>query len=272
MIMSASGQLEPSIGSILDKVITEDQQQSLFASLANNGEVSAGTWGYSSPNHRHIVFCADDGRTNEMRSALIAAKRWAIMGEGVYKNEAPEQCFIMRVDDFYNLLPYIRDYMQDQESVLRLGHLKAKNWRDAHLIYGAQYANGPDVRTDLIAHDARCVFAGTFMSVTEEVARASTGYTKVNGHYYTVIYNPPHNMEERKERAITQAMANAYVELAARNAKYAAKHGCWRKSTQAVQALLFTQLQGATLENGHVIDGNWFENVLKEHNAGKVVH
>lgn len=253
------------------KLTDDELDQKLFAKLANNGEVSDGTWGYSSPNHMHIVFCADDGRTNEMRSALIAAKRWAIMGEGVYKNAAPEPCFIMRVADFYNLLPYIRDYMQDQESVLRLGHLKAQNWRDAYLIYDVGKVGGPDVRIRNPT-DARWEFAGTFMAVTEEVARASTGYTKVHGHYYTVIYNPPHNREERKERAITQAMANAYVELAARNAKYAAKHGEWRKSTQAVQALLFPQLQGATLENGHVIDGNWFQNVLKEHNAGKVVH
>lgn len=271
MIMGSSGNWSQNSGVIWAVPIAEAQQQKLFDKLATNDASSDGTWGYSSPNHMHIVFCADAGRSNEVRSALIAAQRWAVMGEGVYKNEAPEPCFIVRVDDFYNLLPYLRDFMQDQESVLRLGHLKAQNWRDAHLIYGVQKPLAPDVRTVGIEDD-RCEFAGTFMSVTEEVAKAQTGYTKVHGHYYTVIFNPPHNEEERKERAITQAMANAYVELAARNSKYAAKHGCWRESTQAVQALLFPKLQGATLENGRVIDGDWFQKVLKEHNAGKVVH
>lgn len=266
MNMGSAGHWIKGSGAIKVAQIAQDQQRKLFEKLSTNDATSDGTWGYSSPNHRHIVFCADTGRSNEVRSALIAAQRWAVMGEGVYKNEAPEPCFIMRVDDFYNLLPYLRAYMVDQESVLRLGHLKAQNWRDAHLIYGVQKPLAPDVRTVGI-EDERCEFAGTFMSVTEDVAKAQTGYTLVNGHYYTVIYNPPHNEEERKERAVTQAMANAYVELAARNAKYAAKHGEWRKSTQAVQSLLFPQLQGATLENGHVIDEAWFQEVLKTNNV-----
>ena len=267
MIMGASVMAEPKAAANAwlawaDAILEDRKKQSLFANLANNGEVSDGTWGYSSPNHMHIVFCADDGRTNEMRSALIAAQRWAIMGEGVYKNEAPEPCFILRADDFYNLLPYIRDYMQDQESVLRLGHLKAQNWRDAHLIYGSQHADGPDVRT-VCVEDARCVFAGTFMAVTEEVAKAQTGYTKVHGHYYTVILNPPRNMEESRERAITQLMADAYLELAARNRKYRDKHGLWRKSTIAVTGRLYAAMNGQVLENGKTLDDEWFQDELR---------
>lgn len=261
MIMGASGSLVPHIGQVWGRLIAEEREQKLFAGLANNGEVSDGTWGYSSPNHMHIVFCADDGRTNEMRSALIAAQRWAIMGEGVHKNEAPEPCFILRADDFYNLLPYIRDFMQDQESVLRLGHLKAQNWRDAHLIYGVQKPLAPDVRTVGIEDD-RCEFAGTFMAVTEEVAKAQTGYTKVHGHYYTVIFNPPRNMEESRERAITQLMADAYLELAARNRKYRDKHGAWRRSTQAVTGRLYVAMKGQVLENGKTIDDKWFQDEL----------
>jgi len=262
MIVGAGGQWVPNRGVVLTHLIAEDQQQKLCDSLANNGEVSAGTWGYSSPNHMHIVFCADEGRSNEVRSALIAAQRWAVMGEGVYKNEAPEPCFIMRVDDFYDLLPYLRDFMQDQESVLRLGHLKAQNWRDAHLIYGVQKPLAPDVRTVGIEDD-RCEFAGTFMAVTEEVAKASTGYTLVHGHYYTVIYNPPHNEEERKERANTQLLADAYLELAARNRKYRDKHGSWRKSTAAVTSRLVVALKGQVLENGKAVDDKWFQGELR---------
>lgn len=265
MIMGASGSRVPHIGQVWGRLIAEEREQKLFAGLANNGEVSDGTWGYSSPNHMHIVFCADDGRTNEMRSALIAAQRWAIMGEGVYKNEAPEQCFILRADDFYNLLPYIRDYMQDQESVLRLGHLKAQNWRDAHLIYGSQHADGPDVRTVGIEDD-RCEFAGTFMAVTEEVAKAQTGYTKVHGHYYTVIFNPPRNMEESRERANTQLIADAYLELAALNRKHLNKHGEWRKTTQKVAGRIVPALTGQVLENGHTIDLQWFADNIKRIN------
>lgn len=262
MIMGADGQWVPNSGQVWGRLIAEDCEQKLFEKLSTNDATSDGTWGYSSPNHMHVVFCADAGRSNEVRSALIAAQRWAVMGEGVYKNEAPEPCFIMRVDDFYNLLPYLRDFMQDQESVLRLGHLKAQNWRDAHLIYGVCKIAGPDVRTVSIA-DTRCEFAGTFMAVTEEVAKASTGYTKVHGHYYTVIFNPPHNMEERKERATTQLLADAYLELAARNRKYRDKHGSWRKSTQAVTGRLAVAIRGQVLENGKTVDDKWFQDELR---------
>lgn len=164
-------------------------------------QTTPGIHGYSSPNTVDVLFCADPGMENELlRRMQIAGVVPIAVGVGVYKGGEPEPVYAVTAQEFLTLTREgwsgsITDCIRQQESILRLGKLKAMNWRDAALVY---------LNNGCVHNRSKMESVGTWLEVTKEDAEKCDGYSLFSGHYFTTQLNPPDCEEERKERETTQ--------------------------------------------------------------------
>lgn len=209
-----------------------------------------GIHGYSWPNTTHILFCADEGKTQElMRRMLAAGVVPDAVGIGTYKGGAPEVVYAVSSKQFLELtspsLPWcITDCIENQESVLKLGHLEAMNHREATLIY---LENG-SIPSRKEAVRPTTEYLGTWMEVTREEALEAHGYSMFNGHYYTTQNNPPDCEEERKEREVTQMIFDL------RTALFKKVGGRSSKDEGRLLKNSWDMLMGKTLPDGRIIN------------------
>lgn len=168
-----------------------------------------GIHGYSSPNTVDILFCADPGMDHELlRRMGLAQIAPLAVGIGVYKGGEPEVVYAVTAQQFVTLTNTgwpgsIAECIRQQESILRLGHLKAMNWREASLVY----LNNGEWRSGTYES------VGTWLEVTKEEAEQCEGYSVFNGHYFTTQLNPPDCEEERKAREVTQMVFDLRTSL-----------------------------------------------------------
>ena len=233
-------------------------------------EQSTGVWGYSGPNPRHVIFCADLGYHDITVRIIQQQNLWAKQGTGAYKG-VNEQCIIMQVRDFMFIRDLIQGCIRRQESVLRLGTLGSQNWRKADLIYNP-LLNDIE-RVDNTASD--CEDVGTWHEITQKEAVGRVAFTAVDGHYYGTDYNPPRTEQDKIERHEAQVLFDLHVAAlvllkVARGRKKSAK--------DIPAALFYCDQDGpfkhnnglhAMLASSNVLEGRVLENG-KTFNAGMV--
>lgn len=192
-----------------------------------------GTWGYSNPNDEHMIFCVDPEYYTMFRAqfaSLIVAE-----GTGIWEDEV-EPCFAMRADVFRRIWrnhPYL---FAKQKAFMELGYLKARNWRTARIIINAE-----PMITEVL---------GTWLEVTESVAKAQAGWSMFNNRWYTVMNNPPDCIEEENEREETQII----YDLRAMLYYLANEINHYPRGYADIMRRSFDILPGRTLENGVRID------------------
>lgn len=159
----------------------------------------AGVQGYSSPNGRTVLFCADDTLSNAVVATVLTQLGIPfVQGHGCYKGQI-EQCFAVDYDLFYQqAYVKIKPYIENQETFMILGYLRAMNWRDADLVWQ---------ETGFVEH------AGTWHEVTD--ITGLDGWSWFNGHHFAVEHNPSPDDGSTKERKDAQMIFDLRNELAA---------------------------------------------------------
>lgn len=150
---------------------------------------TAGVHGYSSPCPDHVVFSVSP----DIYSIISQSEAWASLcaehleiGEGCWEG-VRETSFCLPLEVYEEMnrrWPFI---MRDQDIVLVLGTPESQNWRPAAL-----YEPDLNNRSDF----------GTWHEVTEEQARASSGWSFFNGHWFICEDDPADSVGTEEERLL----------------------------------------------------------------------
>lgn len=225
-----------------------------IAAYSGAANAAEGVWGYSTPNQKHVLFCADTGKDKQMQKRIAVLHEFGIikhglinMGTGVWMNGPEEVTYVLTEGDWAQAKPRLRSLIRLQETVLVLGHLKSRNWRDAWLI---------GMKQEFEQH------IGTWHEVysTAEALAVSDGWTKIGGHTYAIQRNPPASPADDAERKLTDALLSSATLSAWLMTHIDSQQGMsadavqrLRRNFVAIQPKVSDLLEGRKLSTGEVI-------------------